>query len=74
MCGLARFNCRPAVLDIGARLSEHDEQLRQIFEALRQLITPPPLGRSAPSGSEFARATSSRVGDQCLHAVQMPSS
>lgn len=29
-------------LDIGARLSEHDEQLRQIFEALRQLITPPP--------------------------------
>lgn len=29
-------------LDIGARLSEHDQQLRQIFEALRQLITPPP--------------------------------
>lgn len=29
-------------LDIGARLSEHDEQLRQIFEALRQLISPPP--------------------------------
>jgi hypothetical protein len=29
-------------LDIGARLSEHDEQLRQIFEALRQLIAPPP--------------------------------
>ncbi len=28
-------------LDIGARLSEHDEQLRQIFEALRQLISPP---------------------------------
>jgi ORF6N domain len=28
-------------LDIGARLSEHDEQLRQIFEALRQLIAPP---------------------------------
>jgi len=29
-------------LDIGARLSEHDEQLRQIFEALRRLIAPPP--------------------------------
>ena len=28
-------------LDIGARLSEHDERLRQIFEALRQLIAPP---------------------------------
>lgn len=28
-------------LDIGARLSEHDEQLRQIFDALRQLISPP---------------------------------
>lgn len=28
-------------LDIGARLSEHDEQLAQIFEALRQLIAPP---------------------------------
>ncbi|HVO54075.1 MAG TPA: ORF6N domain-containing protein [Solirubrobacterales bacterium] len=28
-------------LDIGARLSEHDNQLRQIFEALRQLIEPP---------------------------------
>lgn len=27
-------------LDIGARLSEHDEQLRQIFEALRRLIAP----------------------------------
>lgn len=29
-------------LDIGARLSEHDEQFRQVFEALRQLIAPPP--------------------------------
>ncbi|HEX5609660.1 MAG TPA: ORF6N domain-containing protein [Solirubrobacterales bacterium] len=29
-------------MDIGARLGEHDEQLRQIFEALRQLIAPPP--------------------------------
>jgi hypothetical protein len=28
-------------LDIGARLSEHDEQFRQIFEVLRQLIAPP---------------------------------
>ena len=27
------------------RLSEHDEQLRQIFEALRQLIAPPPRGK-----------------------------
>jgi hypothetical protein len=32
-------------LDIGARLSEHDEQLRQIFEALRQLIAPPPSSK-----------------------------
>lgn len=32
-------------LDIGARLSEHDEQLRQIFEALRQLISPPPRAK-----------------------------
>lgn len=32
-------------LDIGARLSEHDEQLRQIFEALRQLIVPPPRAK-----------------------------
>jgi hypothetical protein len=32
-------------LDIGARLSEHDEQLRQIFEALRQLIAPPPSAK-----------------------------
>lgn len=40
-------------LDIGARLSEHDEQLRQIFEALRQLISPPdrpkrPVGFRVP--------------------------
>jgi ORF6N domain len=33
-------------LDIGARLSEHDEQLRQIFEALRQLVTPPSRARN----------------------------
>jgi hypothetical protein len=32
-------------IDIGARLSEHDEQLRQIFEALRQLIAPAPKAR-----------------------------
>jgi hypothetical protein len=32
-------------LDIGARLSEHDEQFRQIFEALRQLIAPPPRAK-----------------------------
>jgi ORF6N domain. len=36
-------------LDIAARLSEHDEQLRQIFEALRQLIAPPP-GAKRPVG------------------------
>jgi len=28
-------------LVIGARLSEHDEQFRQLFEALRQLTVPP---------------------------------
>jgi hypothetical protein len=28
--------------DMGARLDEHDEQFRQIFETLRQLIAPPP--------------------------------
>jgi ORF6N domain len=32
-------------LDIGARLSEHDEQIREIFEALRQLIAPPPQSK-----------------------------
>lgn len=32
-------------LDIGARLSEHDAQLHQIFEALRQLIAPPPSAK-----------------------------
>jgi hypothetical protein len=32
-------------LDIGARLSEHDQQLRQIFEALRLLIAPPPRAK-----------------------------
>jgi ORF6N domain-containing protein len=32
-------------LDIGARLSEHDEQFRQIFEVLRQLIAPPPRAK-----------------------------
>lgn len=36
-------------LDIGARLSEHDEQLRRIFEALRQLIAPP-LPEKRPVG------------------------
>jgi hypothetical protein len=36
-------------LDIGARLSEHDEQLRQIFVALRQLIAPRP-GTKRPVG------------------------
>lgn len=44
-------------LDIGARLSEHDEQLRQIFEALRQLIAPParskrPIGFRVREGDE----------------------
>lgn len=32
-------------LDIGARLSEHDQQFRQIFEALRQLIAPRPSSK-----------------------------
>jgi ORF6N domain-containing protein len=32
-------------MDIGARLSEHDGQLRQIFEALRRLIAPPPRAK-----------------------------
>lgn len=44
-------------LDIGARLSEHDEQLRQIFDALRQLIAPPspakhPVGFRIRDGDE----------------------
>lgn len=44
-------------LDIGARLSEHDEQLRQIFAALRQLIDPPvpprrPIGFRVRDGDE----------------------
>jgi hypothetical protein len=46
-------------LDIGARLSEHDEQLRQIFEALRQLIAPAPRAKR-PLASGFARGTSSQ--------------
>jgi hypothetical protein len=29
-------------LDIGARLSEHDERLSEIFRVLHQLIAPPP--------------------------------
>jgi hypothetical protein len=32
-------------LDISARLGEHDVQLQQIFEALRQLIVPPAPAR-----------------------------
>lgn len=32
-------------LDIGARLNEHDEQLSQVFEALRRLIDPPARAR-----------------------------
>jgi hypothetical protein len=46
-------------LAIGARLGEHDEQLRQIFEALRQLIAPP-LSTKAPhrlQGSRGRRVT-----------------
>lgn len=44
-------------LDIGARLSEHDEQLRQVFDALRQLIAPPspakhPVGFRIRDGDE----------------------
>jgi len=45
-------------LDIGARLSEHDEQLRQIFGALRQLIAPPkrakrPVGFRVREGDDY---------------------
>jgi hypothetical protein len=44
-------------LDIGARLSEHDEHLRQIFEALRHLIAAPsttkrPIGFRVREGNE----------------------
>lgn len=44
-------------LDIGARLSEHDEQLSQVFEVLRQLIDPPararrPIGFRVREGNE----------------------
>lgn len=40
--------------DMGARLDEHDEQFRQIFETLRQLIAPPsppkrPVGFMPPA-------------------------
>ncbi len=35
--------------DIGERLDDHDEQLRQIFAALRQLMAPPPR-RKHPVG------------------------
>ncbi len=41
-------------LDIDTRLSEHDEQLRQIFEALRQLIAPPDRVQGS-RGSPVAR-------------------
>lgn len=39
--------------DMSARLDEHDDQLREIFEALHQLISPPtrrkrPVGFSPP--------------------------
>jgi hypothetical protein len=45
-------------LDVGARLSEHDEQLRHIFEVLRQLIAPPPpvkrpVGFRVPEDDEY---------------------
>lgn len=44
-------------LDVGARLSEHDDQLHQIFESLRQLIAPPsrakrPVGFRVRQGDE----------------------
>jgi hypothetical protein len=39
--GVAMLSGVQLELDIGARLSEHDDQLRQIFEALRHLIDPP---------------------------------
>ncbi len=30
----------------GSKLGEHDQQLDEIFEALRQLITPPPAAQA----------------------------
>jgi hypothetical protein len=41
--------------DMSARLDEHDDQLREIFETLHQLISPParrkrPVGFSPPEG------------------------
>jgi hypothetical protein len=44
-------------LDIGARLSEHDGQLGQIFEVLRQLIDPPARARR-PIGFRVREMTS----------------
>jgi hypothetical protein len=38
-------------------MGEHDGQLEQIFNALRQLIAPPPQPRR-PIGSGFGRTTS----------------
>jgi hypothetical protein len=43
--------------EIGARLGEHDEQLNQIFKALRQLISPParpkrPVGFRLPKSED----------------------
>ena len=43
--------------ETGAKLGEHDEQLSQIFKALRQLISPPPrpkrrVGFGLPEGEE----------------------
>jgi ORF6N domain-containing protein len=60
-------------LDIGARLSEHDEQLRQIFEALRQLIAPPPSSKR-PVGFRVREDDSSHSTTELPDAVQMPSS
>jgi ORF6N domain len=42
--------------DMSARLDEHDDQLREIFETLHQLISPParrkrPVGFSPPEGN-----------------------
>ena len=36
--------------ETGARLDQHDERLRQIFEALRRLISPPAHPRRRPVG------------------------
>jgi hypothetical protein len=51
-------------LDIGARLSEHDDQLCQIFEALRQLIVPAPRAKR-PVGFRVREDDQQRQDSAC---------